>query len=593
MDPVARARAGRPEPPARTALTSPAGPGPPLPLDPLHETHLVGTPAVVLHDGDLRPSHALPPRPARTTARHAAPEQPRALTTLLWTLGVPLLLVALGAAIRVRQWAVGRSLWLDEALIGESLVSRDYSALVSEPLLHNQAAPVLWLWAERLAIDLFGTDERVLRIVPMLAGFAVLGLTWALARRLLPAVAVPVPVAIVALHPALTYYANEVKQYSSDVAVVLVLVLLALRALRSTRDLAVLSAAGAVLLWLSHAAVLALSGISLVLVLRDALRGRWRAAAVTAAVLTGWLVSLAVAFVLVLDDLRHNPVLEDYWAYTFPTDTSPAGLVDWLGRRWLDLADTPLGLRLPELALAVLALAALRLLWVARARGAVALAIVAMATLAASLAAYPFAGRLSLWLVPLAALALGALVPDRMDLPRAAWLLAVTMALTLTVVPGLRETLPRLVEAQYVEELEPVLRQVAAERQPGDQLLVHIAARGGYDYYERFIPVRRDGVVLLIESPPQGCDDRIALRTGRFATERVWVVFSHELVDTGRLGSTADLIARIQTVSSIARTIQAPGSQAFLFDPVAGPQAVQPTTYRNPQRCLGVYRASR
>ena len=553
---------------------------------------------MVVHEGDLPPSEGVPPRPARTTARttprstarHAAPEEPFALAARLWTLGVPLLLVLLGAAIRIRQWAVGRSLWLDEALIGESLVSRDYTALVSEPLLHNQAAPVLWLWAERLAIDLLGTDERVLRIVPMLAGFAVLGLTWALARRLLPAVVVPVPVTIVALSPSLTYYANEVKQYSSDVAVVLVLVLLALRALRGTRDVAVLTAAGAVLLWLSHAAVLALAGLSLVLVLRHAVGRRWREAVVTAGILSGWLVSLGVAFVLVLDDLRDNRVLEDYWAYTFPTDD---GLARWFGRRWLDLTETPLGLRLPELALAVLALGAVRLLWVTRARGAAALAIVAMATLAASLSAYPFAGRLSLWLVPLAALAIGALVPDRMDLPRAAWLLAVTVALSLTVVPALRETLPRLVEAQYVEELEPVLRQVAAERQPGDQVLVHIAARGGYDYYERFVPIRRDGVVLLIDTPAQGCDDRVALRTGRFATERVWVVFSHELVDTGRLGSTADLIARIQTVSSIARTIQAPGSQAFLFDPVAGPQAVQPTTYRNPLRCLGVYRVSR
>lgn len=508
----------------------------------------------------------------------------------LWTVGVPLLLVLLGAAVRIRQWAVGRSLWLDEALIGESLVSRGYTALVTEPLLHNQAAPVLWLWAERLAIDLFGTDERVLRIVPMLAGFAVLGLTWALARRLLPAVVVPVPVAIVALSPSLTYYANEVKQYSSDVAVVLVLVLLALRAMRGTRDVAVLAAAGAVLLWLSHAAVLALAGISLVLVLRHAVGRRWREAVLTAGVLSGWLVSLGVAFVLVLDDLRDNRVLEDYWAYTFPTDD---GLARWIGRRWLDLTETPLGLRLPELALALLALGAARLLWVARARGAAALAIVAMATLAASLSAYPFAGRLSLWLVPLAALAIGALVPDRMDLPRAVWLLAVTVALSLTVVPALRETPPRLLEAQYVEELEPVLRQVAAERQPGDQVLIHIAARGGYDYYERFVPIRRDGVILLIDTPPQGCDDRIALRTGRFATERVWVVFSHELVDTGRLGSTADLIARIQTVSSIARTVQAPGAQAFLFDPLAGPQAVQPTTYRNSMRCLGVYRASR
>ncbi len=557
------------------------------------ETHLVGAPGHVLHEAGApvpkRPSEQLAPRPARTTARHAAPDPPFARLSRLWTVVVPVLLVILSAAIRVRQWSVGRSLWLDEALIGESIVSRGYLDLVTEPLLHNQAAPVLWLWLERLSVDVFGADERALRLTPLLAGVAIPVLTWLVARKLLPAVLTPVPVAITALSPSLVYYANELKQYSTDVVVVLVLVLLAVSGPAGTKRALRLGVAGGVLLWLSHAAVLALAGMSLVLVLRSAVARQWRAAAVTIAALSPWLGSLVVAYVLVLADLRRISVLKEYWAYTFPTDD---GLLLWFGRRWQDLVTNPLHLQYAELAMVLLAVAAIRLIWLSRTRGLLALAIIAMAPLAAAMSAYPFAGRLSLWLVPLAALALTALLPDRMDPWRALWLLAATGAITAVVTPGLQASLPRLIEPVYVEELRPVLEQVAAERQPGDTVLIHVAARGAYDYYERFIPVRREGVILLITSPDSGCDDRVALRTGRFATERVWVIFSHELVDTGRLGTTADLVARIQTVSSIARQIAAPGAQAYLFDPIAGAQSVQPSTPRNPLRCLGVYRST-
>jgi hypothetical protein len=550
------------------------------------DTHPVGRPGRVVGIADL------PPRPARTTARHAAPPPRWAWLRTAWLVGLPAALVVLGTAIRVRQWAVGRSLWLDEALVAKSIVSRDAITLVTEPLLSNQAAPVLWLWLERLCVDLFGTDERSLRVVPLLAGTATLGLTWLLARRLLPAWATPFPVAFVALSPSLVYYSTEVKQYATDTAVVLTVLLLALSADTTRRRLVRLTVAGSVLLWLSHAAVLAMAGVSVVLVLRHALRRRWREAGVTTAVLAPWLLSLLASYLLLLADLRNNQVLLDYWDYTFPGED---GLVAWFVDRWHDLADTPLDYGATTFGLLVLAAAAARLLLTRRVHGAVLLAPVPMATLGAGLSAYPFAGRLSLWLAPVAAVASAALLPssvglDRPGLLRLGWAALAVPALLLPVLPGMRDTLPALVEARYVEELRPVLEQVARERQPGDLVYIHIAGRGAYDYYERFINVRQDGTILFVVTPDEGCDETVALRTGRFATERVWLVFAHEFVDVERLGSTEDLLSRIQVVSSITRTITDVGARAFLFDPVAGPQAVQPDVEQNPLRCLAVFR---
>lgn len=507
---------------------------------------------------------------------------------------MPVLLLVLGAVVRLRQWWGGRSLWLDEALVAESIITRGYLELVQEPLLHNQAAPALWLWAERLCVELFGPGERALRVVPLLAGIATLVLTWRLAVRLLPAVLVPVPVAVVALTPSLVYYATEVKQYAVDVPIVLATVLLALRVLgaregHAWRPVIALAAFGCVAVWASHASVFALSGVSVLLVLRPLVARQWRRAVLTAMTLCGWLASLGVAYALLLRDLRDSPVLRDYWAYTFPDGPLGAWFVD----RWRDLASTPLDLAYPALGLTLLAIGAVRLVVLRGWAGGLALATVAMAVVAAALSAYPFAGRLSLWLVPLAALALGACLPDRLDLRRAPWLLVAVALLTAVLRPGLTDSAASLREVRLVQELRPVLEAVSRERQPGDQVLIHIAARGAYDYYQHLVPVRRDGVILFITTPETGCPEDVSLRTARFATERVWVVFSHELVDTARLGSNADLVARIQSVTSISREITAFGARALLFDPIAGAQAVTPTTPRNPLRCLAVYRVSR
>ena len=77
---------------------------------------------------------------------------------LLWTRALPLLLGLLGAGIRLRQYVGGRSLWLDEAFLAESVTTRGPLALVSEPLAYSQSAPLVWLLAVRSVVVAAGTS---------------------------------------------------------------------------------------------------------------------------------------------------------------------------------------------------------------------------------------------------------------------------------------------------------------------------------------------------------------------------------------------------------------------------------------------------
>ncbi len=503
---------------------------------------------------------------------------------------MPLLLLALGAYVRLFQWNAARSLWLDEALIARSLVSRGYVELVAEPLQGEQAAPVLWLWASRLSIDLFGDHERALRVVPLIGGLAALVLGWLLARRLLPAVLVPVAVALMVLSPTLLYFSNEVKPYSVDVAVVLALVLLALRIPRGSgpgRPVQVLALAGSIAVWASFASVFALTGLSIAIVLGALRAGGLRRAVLTALVLSAWVLSLGVAYVAVLHRLSDSQVLSGFWGYTFPDRA--ADLPTWLLRRAVDLSDDPLELRVWPIALLLLAFGTYRLWRYERRSWLLATAAVPVAVVAAALSAYPFASRLALWTVPLAAIALAAVLPHHLQSGRA--LMAGAAALTLVAAPAAASSLRQTHEVLHVEELRPVMEQLQVSMRPDDLVLVDIPAKAPYDFYTGLTGLGRDGVILFATTEEVGgrCNDPAALLTGRFARQRVWVVFGHQLADTGRLGTRGDMLARIGDVSNVRQTIVRDGAKAVLFDPTA-PETGPSDEPRNPERCLAVIR---
>src|SRR4051812_7280448 len=544
------------------------------------------------------PSAAGGARPPRTTreARHRAPGRtaPIALRAA-WVRWAPPIIVAFGVIARVRQWLGGRSLWLDEVLIADNLVHRGFVDLATKPLLHFQVAPVVWAELEHLSSVVFGSGQRSLRLLPLIAGIGVITLTWVLARRLLPDVLVPVALLLVALHPALIYYSNEVKQYSTDVCIVLLLILLAQDVAAHTDNsprLRRLTLAGVVAVWCSHVAVLALAGISVVLVLRPLMSHDLRRALRVALALSPWVVSFLLSYLVTLHSLQSSTEVANYWRHTYPD--SVVDLPAWFFSRWYDVAGTPLRMTVRTVGLLVLAWGLVRLGWFGRRWTALAWAIVPVALLAAAMHLYPFADRLALWLVPLVALALAAALPHRLDDIALPWLLIATTLLTVAMGPAVATGLRRTVQVQHVEELEPLLHRLAAQRELSDIVLVEIGSQGPFDYYARQVGVSRDGVILFASRAGTGpCNDRPALDTGRFLTDRVWVVSSHHLAARQRLGTLDDMLSRIRTASRQVAHLHEASADAYLFDPSTGPQQQKSTVTPNPERCLSVVRSTR
>ena len=178
-------------------------------------------------------------------------------------------LVLAGFILRLRQYLTNRSLWLDEAMLTNNILGRDFAGLL-QPLSDNQGAPLGFLLLQKSITLTLGDSEFALRLIPFVAGIAALAAMFTLARKVASPFAGMVALALLAFSPALIYYASEVKQYSSDVAIALVLSLLYLKHTQTEiepKNAALLGLAGTVAIWFSHPALFVLGGIGLALFL--------------------------------------------------------------------------------------------------------------------------------------------------------------------------------------------------------------------------------------------------------------------------------------------------------------------------------------
>jgi hypothetical protein len=126
------------------------------------------------------------------------------------------LLVALGLALRLFHYLRNPSVWHDEAAVIVNVLERNFLELLG-PLRFAEAAPPLFLWAERAVVLLLGESTFALRLLPLLASCASLLLLAWLAHRLLGPRAAPWSVLLFACSEMLLWHACEAKPYALDV----------------------------------------------------------------------------------------------------------------------------------------------------------------------------------------------------------------------------------------------------------------------------------------------------------------------------------------------------------------------------------------
>jgi hypothetical protein len=491
----------------------------------------------------------------------------------LWSMGAAalagfVLLVSLGVGLRVAYFLADTSLWGDEAAVVLNLQHRSYRDL-ARPLDHNQAAPYLFLAGEKALYSTFGLNEHWLRAPALVSSLGALILFPWIARKVISTTGALIGTALVAFCPMLVRWAAELKPYSGDVLACLALYGLGVAVLNSgyrAKWLALLAFAGAAIVWASYPSVFVLCGIGSTL-LFDRVIARDRRG-VVASVVVGlvWLVSFAAVYVTMGRYSVANQGLEDYWRYAFPT-LPPRSL--WDVRHALDLLVSPfvnpvglsgvgLGGSLFVLGASILARANWRLVILST--------LPVLATfLAATVHAYPYMGRLILFLVPLLVLPVseGA---ARIVVPRVpGWLTRVVLAAFLLGAPaaGAKDLLATP-DRSGVRNVLAIVRSRAAA---GDSVYVYWRAELPFRLYRQTLG--RDDLGVEFGSEDVLDEQRVARDLKELSgRRRTWFLFSQ--LD-GSVGEEEDLI--LTTIGQHAKQlekVEVGPARAYLYESGSG-----------------------
>ena len=170
-----------------------------------------------------------------------------------------LICIGLGIYLSLEQFIFNRNLWLDEIALAINIRDRSFLELL-QPLSDNQAAPIAFLYLEKLMITLFGSYDYILRIFPLVSFIFSIPLVYLLTVRLLknriPALLAS---AIFSTSYMLIRYSDEVKQYSSDLLFTLIIFYLTLKLdFKNRQHILYYALSGAIIIWFSNISVIIL-----------------------------------------------------------------------------------------------------------------------------------------------------------------------------------------------------------------------------------------------------------------------------------------------------------------------------------------------
>jgi hypothetical protein len=302
----------------------------------------------------------------------------------------------------------------DEAMLALSIGPRSFGGLL-QPLDYGQLATVPFLWMERLVTNATGMSGPALRIIPLVAGIALLWILYRLARDLLGPLEAVVALALSATALPLIRYSVEVKPYVLDSLVSAVVIWVAVRVaddLKARRRWFCLAVAGAGGVLLSTPVLLVCAAVLGGLAVAALRRGRRDLLLRLCILGVLWGTLFSAAYVSWYAPNASAPYMRDFWAEAFLRP----GTAHFFPRLWRSLGDLSCTLTcwrgVADLWPLLLLLALLGVTRVVRGRGpeyAVLLAGPILAAFGASaLGSYPIATRLLLFSAPLLAILVAA-----------------------------------------------------------------------------------------------------------------------------------------------------------------------------------------
>ena len=473
-----------------------------------------------------------------------------------------------GVILRLRQYLMGRSLWMDEAMLALNIVNRNFLDLF-KPLDYDQGAPIGFLLIEKIFTLLLGRNEYALRLFPLTLGLLALWVFYLLLKRFTHGTSLVLALALFALNPRLIYYSSEVKQYNADVFVFAALFLAVTDYFErpSQKGLGMLAIAGFFALWLSHPSVFLLAAIGTTLFISALKKQDTTNLRLVAGMGLFWLANVGLLYALTLGNLQSNSYMQAYWQDAF-APIPPWSKWGWYWESFKANADALFAIKYAPLFLLLSLLAGWVFLFKQKRDSAIVLAWMLFFTLLASLLTlYPSLERMVLFLVPagifLIGISLGFVIEKLRG--RAAVAVVTTSLFSVYLFQGaLPLTIEQFASPKYFEHIRPTMEFLQGSWREGDALYVSYGGVPAFEYYAPMYGLENVSYAAG-RRDDYGEPDQMSLRLEPLkGRRRVWVLFSHVYEQAGF--NEKDFLVEYLAHNGIRkREFREPGTSVYLY----------------------------
>jgi hypothetical protein len=484
--------------------------------------------------------------------------------------------VLLGSVLRLRQYLLNRTLWGDEASLAVNLVNRSFGEL-TRLLDYHQAAPIGFLFIEKLSIVIFGNHDFIMRIFPLFAGVLATYLIYKIARVSFGTFGL-FAIGMFSISWWLVYYSTEVKQYSSDVMVALLLTYLAVNCLRENvqaKDFLLLGVAGTIVIWISHPSVFIMVGIGLALAIEKMTRKSYVPWTWIFATGVGWLASFGLEYLVSLRHIVADGYLIDYWHRAY------LPLPPWSDKGWF--RDTYYSFLffafhrgddlMALVTLGLTSIGSLTLLIRDRKTALLVISPFVVVVIASALQRYPLKDRFMLFLIPFALLLMaegfrGIFWLSAKWNPNVAAVFSGVLALA--VIWQIAPITYEKAVSGAKQDIHPVFAYIAENRMQDDILYVFPRTDSVFHYYAPFYGLDTGKVVIGVYNPRK----QIALQSyadevfSLVGNERVWFLFSGvaDCNDCAEEDTQTFYLEYINQVGVIIDSFEGSGANVYLYD---------------------------
>lgn len=402
-----------------------------------------------------------------------------------WYLFCIIFFILAGCILRILFFSYNRPMWNDECALAINLREQiNYFV----PLVYNQAAPQLFMYLSKVLYTIFHEKTFSLRIIPFITSILSIFLFYNISAKILvKKISIITAMAIFSLCYPLCYYAQEFKQYSSDIFCFLLILLSYFytdQIASGSKKLKILYGIGcSILIWFSFTSIFALFSllISLLIFHRERVKQLWISEGITAFNL--------LVFTVFNFQLNNNEYLHQFWADSFIN----AGVIEFFTLN-IENIKYIFGKAFPLLLIVISLFLIFFKKQEIKKEENILITIPLFLTLVLSyFEIYPYSTRLILFLIPIFILLCTKVIDFITFKNKIINYITIGIIISIVICPVFSKSWKNIIRKKYgFENIQTLLSIALADAGPNDVIYISEGSEINFKYYKKYFKIKNE-----------------------------------------------------------------------------------------------------